>query len=148
MGHSILQLKNNYKQMKKYLLPITFLLATVCFYSFTYFQGKPWPVPDAAIKKSNPVKADAESLKEGKELWVKHCTSCHGKAGAGDGSKAAQLETEMQDFSTDLVQKQTDGALFFKIQEGRNEMPTFKKKIPEVEDVWSVVNYMRTLKLK
>jgi mono/diheme cytochrome c family protein len=85
-------------------------------------------------------------LKTGKELWGKHCQSCHGKTGAGDGTKAAQLETEMKDFATEAVQKQSDGSMFYKIVEGRDEMPTFKKKIPDESDVWSVVNYIRTLK--
>ena len=129
-----------------------FLLAimalSLVLFSFTFFQAKPWNVPEAAAKKSNPVKADAESLKAGKELWSKHCTSCHGKTGLGDGTKAAQLETEMKDFTKEDVQKQSDGTLFYKILEGRDEMPTFKKKIPDESDVWSVVNYVRTLKAK
>ena len=114
--------------------------------SFTFFQTKPWNVPEAAAKKANPVKADAEALKTGKELWAKHCQSCHGKTGAGDGSKAAQLETEMKEFASEDVQKQSDGSLFYKMMEGRDEMPTFKKKIPDESDAWSVVNYIRTLK--
>lgn len=125
---------------------IASMVASMGLCSFSLYQAKPWVVPDASVKKTNPVKADAESLKDGKELWGKHCASCHGKAGAGDGSKAAELETEMQNFSTDLVQKQSDGSLFYKISEGRKEMPTFKKKIPDDADVWSLVNYIRTLK--
>lgn len=127
-------------------LAIFFASMGLC--SFTFFQGKPWSVPDAAAKKSNPVKADGESLQTGKELWAKHCQSCHGKKGAGDGTKAAELETEMQDFAKEAVQKQSDGTLFYKIAEGRDEMPTFKKKIPDESDIWSLVNYMRTLKGK
>jgi len=122
--------------------------ASIGLYSFTFFQAKPWNVPEAAAKKVNPVKSDGESLQTGKELWAKHCQSCHGKKGAGDGTKAAELETEMQDFAKDVVQKQSDGVLFYKISEGRDEMPTFKKKIPDESDIWSLVNYMRTLKAK
>jgi mono/diheme cytochrome c family protein len=43
-------------------------------------------------------------------------------------------------------QKQSDGSLFYKISEGREDMPSFKKKIPDEEDIWSIVNYLRTLK--
>jgi mono/diheme cytochrome c family protein len=124
------------------------LSASIGLCSFSFYQAKPWTVPDAYIKKANPVKADAESLKAGKELWGKHCTSCHGKTGIGDGTKAAKLETELSDFTTDEVQKQTDGTLFYKIQEGRDEMPTFKKKIPDEEEIWQIINYVRTLKAK
>jgi mono/diheme cytochrome c family protein len=125
---------------------VALAIASSGLFSFRFFQAKPWVVPDAFVKKVNPVKPDAESLKDAKELWSKHCQSCHGKSGAGDGSKAAQLETEMADFAKDVVQKQSDGSMFYKIMEGRDEMPTFKKKIPEESDVWSVVNYIRTLK--
>ena len=132
-------MKKNYYFMM--LLGTSFLL-----YSFTTFQVKPWTVPDKFTKMANPIKSDAESIKDGKALWVKHCQSCHGKTGQGDGTKAAQLETEMEDFTTDVIQKQPDGALFYKIQEGRDEMPSFKKKIPDEDEIWTVINFMRTLK--
>ena len=132
----------------KPLVVASIVAASAGLYSFTFLQGKPWNVPEAAAKKANPVKSDGESIQTGKELWAKHCQSCHGKKGAGDGTKAAELETEMQDFATDAVQKQSDGTMFYKIAEGRDEMPTFKKKIPDESDIWSLVNYIRTLKAK
>jgi mono/diheme cytochrome c family protein len=132
--------------MKTNYCLVGLLIVSAVFFSFTYYQAKPWAVPDKNAKMANPVKADAEAIKVGKEVWTKHCVSCHGKTGAGDGTKAAHLETAMEDMSAAVVQGQSDGALFYKISEGRNEMPTFKKKIPDTEDLWSVVNYLRTLK--
>jgi mono/diheme cytochrome c family protein len=129
-----------------YLTALLAASAGLC--SFTFYQAKPWAVPDAFAKKANQVKSDEESLKTGKAVWGKHCQSCHGKTGIGDGTKAAQLETELSDFTTNDVQKQSDGAMFYKISEGRDEMPTFKKKIPDEEEIWSVINYVRTLKAK
>jgi len=129
----------------KYYL-IGLLMVSCVFFSFTYYQAKPWAVPEKNAKMKNPVAGDAEMLKVGKGLWNKHCSVCHGKAGAGDGSKAAQLKTAMEDMSADVVQKQSDGELYFKMAEGRDEMPSFKKKIPDSEDMWAVVSYMRTLK--
>lgn len=129
-----------------YLIALFAASAGLC--SFTFYQAKPWNAPDAFVKKANPVKSNDESVKNGKALWGKHCQSCHGKAGMGDGTKTAQLETELSDFATDAVQKQSDGSMFYKISEGRDEMPTFKKKIPDEEDIWSVINYVRTLKAK
>ena len=128
--------------MKKNLILSTLVVALA---SFTIMQD-PWPVPDKFNKMPNPLKADAESLATGKEVWVKHCQSCHGKAGKGDGSKAAQLKTAPGDFSKADVQKQSDGALYYKTIEGRDDMPSFKKKIADQDELWSVVNYMRTFK--
>jgi len=110
------------------------------------FQKKPWPVPDAAKNKKNTVAANAESIADGKTLWSTHCKSCHGAKGLGDGPKAAQLKTEPGDFSKSDVQAQTDGAIFYKTSQGRDDMPGFKSKIPDQDDIWSLVNYIRTFK--
>ncbi|TAL51596.1 MAG: cytochrome c [Chitinophagaceae bacterium] len=109
-------------------------------------QKKPWPVPDNYKNMKNPVASNAESIAAGKALWGQHCKSCHGTKGLGDGPKAAQLKTEPGDFAKPETQSQTDGSLFYKTSEGRDDMPSFKKKIPDTEERWSLVNYMRTLK--
>ena len=135
----------------KLVIKMGFLFAMILIFSIitgfiTSQEKKPWPVPDADKNKVNPIKADASSIADGKTLWVKHCQSCHGKTGMGDGSKAAQLKTEPGDFSKADTQSQSDGALFYKTSKGRDDMPGFKKKIPENDDIWSLVNYMRTFK--
>ena len=107
---------------------------------------KPWPVPTADKATKNPVPSSAESIKAGKELWSMNCKSCHGTKGLGDGSKAAQLKTEPGDFSLASFQSQTDGEIFYKLSVGRDDMPASKKKIPDDEDRWNLVNYIRTLK--
>lgn len=108
--------------------------------------AKPWVVPEKFSKVANPEKADQRSFKEGKELYSKHCQSCHGKTGLGDGSKAAQLKSEPGNFSSASFQRQTDGTLYYKISEGRDDMPSFKKKIESTEEMWQLINYVRTLK--
>lgn len=104
-----------------------------------------WVVPSKDRNKPNPVKADGESLSLGKSLYVKHCASCHGKSGRGDGSKAAQLDTPSGDFTTASFKKQTDGSMFYKIMKGKDDMPKFNKKLQYEEDAWSIVNYIKTL---
>jgi len=126
------------------LILIAGLMATG--FTFKLNDQKPWPVPDAAKNKKNAVASNAESIAAGKVLWNTHCKSCHGAKGLGDGTKAAQLKTEPGDFSKATFQAQTDGALFYKMSEGRDDMPSFKKKIADEDDRWSVVNFIRTLK--
>jgi len=124
-------------------------VAVVCMMSFAFTtiqQSKPWPVPEKNAKMVNPVKPNGESISAGKALWNEHCASCHGKKGLGDGNKAAQLKTIPQDLSKAGLQAQSDGSLYYKISEGRDDMPSFKKKIPDSEDIWNLVNYIRTLK--
>jgi len=134
--------------MKKILilLTITFGITSISFTVINNQQRKPWPVPDNFKKMKNPVVADATTIADGKALWNTHCKSCHGAKGMGDGSKAAQLKTEPGDFSKTDVQSQTDGDFFYKLSEGRDDMPGFKKKLQDADERWSLVNYMRTLK--
>ncbi len=103
---------------------------------------KPWPVPDNYKTMKNPVTFDKNAAAA---LYTTHCKSCHGKEGLGDGPKAAQLDTPCGDLTTSEFQKQSDGAIFYKTLEGRGDMPSFKKKIPDEEDIWQLVHYLRTL---
>ena len=124
----------------------TAVLFALAFTPKTTDQQNPWNVPDAAKNKVNPLKGDAASIAKGKELFSQHCKSCHGTKGKGDGPKASQLDTDCGDFTKATFQSQTDGSLFYKTSEGRKDMPSFKKKIPETDDIWAVINFMRTLK--
>ena len=108
-------------------------------------KGLPWPAPAAAIAVKNPVPSNPVSIKDGKELYIKNCKSCHGDAGKGDGTKAGNLDISCGDFTAPAFAKIADGELFWKITEGRKPMPTFAKKLTDTER-WSVINYMRTLK--
>lgn len=114
-------------------------------YSFTTVQSD-WVVPAEYQKMTNPTDPDDdESIEIGEELYMKHCKSCHGKEGLGDGPKAAEQKGELGDFSSAEFQGQSDGALFYKSKIGRDDMPDFSKKIPNDEDIWFIVDFMRTL---
>lgn len=134
--------------MKKifFILVVTMGLMSISFTIINNQDRKPWPVPDKDKKMKNPVAADAASLATGKSLWNTHCKSCHGAKGLGDGTKAATLKTDPGDFSKADVQNETDGTLFYRTSEGREDMPAFKKKIADADDRWSIINYMRTFK--
>ena len=114
------------------------------FYSFTSIVQEKWVVPDKYVNMKNPTDPKKD-LNIGKSLYDKHCKSCHGKEGYGDGPKAAELKGDLGDFSSEEFHAQTDGEIFYKSYFGRDDMPNFEKKIPYEEDMWLVVNYMRTL---
>jgi mono/diheme cytochrome c family protein len=108
----------------------------------------PWPVPDKYVKMANPVKPDAKSIAAGKTLFAKYCQDCHGKKGIGDGIKAPEIKTPVQNLTKPSIQGQSDGALFYKITEGRKDMPRAKKDLPDDFDRWNLVNFLRTLMKK
>ncbi len=133
------------KNIKLILFVIIAVFALISFKSS--IQEKEWKVPEEYKTMKNPTDAtDRENMSIGKSLYAKYCKSCHGKEGYGDGPKAEEQEGDLGDFSTDETQNQTDGELFYKITTGRDDMPKFKKKLPDDEDRWLIVNYIRTLK--
>ena len=131
--------------MKKIKIFTIIGIFSLMFFSFTGIVQDEWVVPDKYVNMKNPTNPK-EDIAIGKSLYDKHCKSCHGKEGYGDGPKAADLKGDLGDFSTAEFQKQTDGALFYKITNGKGDMPEYIKKLPDDEDRWLVVNYMRTLK--
>lgn len=108
-------------------------------------QPKPWDVPANFKSMKNPVAKSEASNKTGMALYTKNCASCHGKAGLGDGVKARALKTHPGDFAGAAYQTQTDGEHFYKTKFGRGEMPKYEGKLSD-EDIWNIVNYMRTFK--
>ena len=117
----------------------------VLLISMSFSKQEPWEVPAKYKSMKNPIAADDASIQAGTMLYKKHCASCHGRTGLGDGVKARQLETFPGDFSGAAFQDQTDGEHFYKTKIGRKEMPAYDKKITD-DDIWNIVNYMRTFK--
>nr|MBK9650407.1 c-type cytochrome [Bacteroidota bacterium] len=135
------------KSKIKSVLTVT-LVAAACSFATVSAQaqakGKPWPAPESAAKVKNPQASNAENLAEGKTLYMKHCKSCHGAKGKGDGPKSANLDVSSGDFTTVEFQKKSDGELYWKTTEGRDPMPSFKKKITD-DERWKIIAFMKTL---
>lgn len=105
---------------------------------------EPWEAPQRAARKENPLPADAASITRGNALYIKNCLSCHGPAGRGDGPAVKDLDTDPGNITSKQTRGESDGALFWKITEGRKPMPAFEKSLSN-EGRWDVVNYMRSL---
>ena len=115
---------------KRFVYALVVVAASMFIFSFNYLPNLgDWVIPAKYTHMKNPTdKNDKEGISVGKSLYMKHCKSCHGKTGLGDGTKADELDTPCGDFSTDLSD-QTDGELFYKIKSGKDDMPSFEKKI-------------------
>ena len=131
-------------------LLVTVIIAVVFMFSQSVNaqeKANAWPVPDRdkAIKSAEQL-TDASVIANGKDLWAKHCKSCHGAKGLGDGPKAVSLKAFPGDFSTAAFQGATEGEMFYRLSKGRDEMPSYEKKLPDAKDRWDLVAYIRTLK--
>ena len=103
-----------------------------------------WKAPSRAARKKNPREANDESVAAGKKVFQKECASCHGDSGEGDGAAAKDLAVKPKDLTGEHVSGQSDGALYWKITEGRAPMTAFKTLLTD-DERWDVVNYIRTL---
>ena len=132
--------------MKKQLLFILFSIFLLSFIGLTNQEDR-WLAPDGAKKLSNPVEASdkAESVLRGAKIFKTRCMICHGPQGKGDGIGGKALTPKPQNLTLPMVQSQTDGEIFWKVTNGRNDMIKWGPILTEAQR-WDLVNYVRTLK--
>lgn len=102
-----------------------------------------WEAPARAARRKNPVPANETSIALGKSIYERHCVSCHGPKGKGDGPAAVHLEKSPGSLADPKLWSESDGALCWKITEGHTPMPRFEL-VTSDEERWPLVNYVRT----
>jgi mono/diheme cytochrome c family protein len=123
---------------------IFLLIVSSLLFAAAFSQAKKFPSPPSADALVNPVKGNAEAIVEGKKIYTLYCVTCHGNKGKGDGIAAPGLSKKPADHTSDFVQKQTDGAVYWVITNGNNPMPAYKTSLTDLQR-WQVINYIRTL---
>ena len=108
-------------------------------------QNGAWKAPKEANDLKNPFVDNKAELVKGKKLYNQMCAVCHGAKGKGDGVAGAALNPKPTNFTLASVQAQSDGALFWKLSEGRTPMASYKKMLKE-DQRWQLVNYLKTFK--
>lgn len=103
----------------------------------------PWVAPRSASRRSNPIPNTAKSVQAGRAVFMPNCTPCHGEHGRGDGPASAALNPKPANLNEPKVWEQTDGAIFWKISNGRNAMPKWEGALSE-EQRWNTINFLRT----
>ncbi|MFP6584970.1 MAG: cytochrome c [Candidatus Hydrogenedentota bacterium] len=85
-----------------------------------------------------------ESIKRGRLWFVRECAACHGPAGK------AQIDIIAD--ATDLTNTKrwysgsTEGEIYRSIRDGAGiAMPPYKAKIKKDDDLWHLVNFIRSL---
>ena len=107
----------------------------------------PWVAPASAAAKKNPMAGNASAAAEGKKTFMMTCAPCHGTSGRGDGPAAAALNPKPANYTTKAISAESDGALFWKLSEGRGAMVPFKSTYSEKQR-WELITYIRTLQGK
>jgi len=136
-------MKNSNRLAALIFTAIIFIVANV---AMAQKAGGPWTIPAKYKSMKSTVKAgDASINTVGKDLFAKHCKSCHGAKGLGDGPKSASLKTIVPSFADAKFKAQGAGDVYFQAFVGRDEMPNFEKKITDEADRWAVIAYIKGL---
>jgi glucose/arabinose dehydrogenase/cytochrome c5 len=102
-----------------------------------------WTAPEEADHMQNPLQNLLVAQEKGKELYQNYCMQCHGATGLGDGAAGNAGGQKPANFHDDRFHKQRQGAIFWKITNGKGIMPSFKDVLTE-EQRWQLVSYIRT----
>jgi len=137
------------KSIKVTHLFIACLSFALLMLSFS-FRNVKTPAPAAFVAPAwadtikNPLKGNVSSIADGKKTYTTYCVVCHGDKGKGDGVASAGLSKPPADHSSVAVQRQSDGAIYWKMSEGNSPMPSYKSSLT-VTQRWQLVDYIRTL---
>jgi mono/diheme cytochrome c family protein len=101
-------------------------------------------------KMKNPVASSPESIKAGQAAFQKNCRFCHGADAKGNGPMAPE-GTHPSNLTDDKWDRgSTDGEIFLVIQNGAGpkfDMKGYKSKMTD-NDIWNIVNYLRSIQAK
>jgi mono/diheme cytochrome c family protein len=108
------------------------------------FHKTPWVVPLADKERKNPLTPSEANIAAARPIFSEKCANCHGDKGKGDGSEAMMYDPPPSDL-TDVAKmsKLTDGEIFYQISRGRKPMPSFKKRLTEIQR-WQLVLLVRS----
>ena len=79
-----------------------------------------------------------------KELYQKHCASCHGADGKGVEKIAKMLKTTIKDVTKITLTPELSKEWMKTIKDGKGKMLAYKTKLKEAE-IDSVFNYMKAM---
>ncbi|MDH3240540.1 MAG: c-type cytochrome [Alphaproteobacteria bacterium] len=95
----------------------------------------------------NPLAGDAKTIAEGRDLYVKNCSRCHGLKGTGDGNAANSLNPSPALLAYMIQMPMLiDEYMLWSIAEGGKAfgtpMPAFEKTLAR-DQIWKIVLFMR-----
>lgn len=97
----------------------------------------------AARVLKNPFDSTAAIIAEGKLLYTRFCTHCHGQTGMGDGPVGVTL-AGIPTYNSPLVKDKPEGHIFHVITKGKGRMGAHDTQISQ-EERWKIVRYVQQL---
>lgn len=98
---------------------------------------------EAAVKLTNPLPRNAQTLARGQQMFNNYCVACHGDRGHGDGPVVPPFPIP-KSLQSDAMMKWRDGHIFHVITKGQGAMPAYAQQI-QPKDRWAIIHYVRAL---
>ena len=92
---------------------------------------------------TNPIPDSDKTLAEGKILYDRYCSHCHGAAGKGDGAVGKEYKG-VPNYSADAYKTMNDGHIYHVITHGKGRMWPHGSQITP-DDRWKIVQYVHKL---
>lgn len=104
-------------------------------------------VPRGAARAQNPIPVSAEVLAEARAHFADHCAVCHANDGSGQTQLGQALFPRAPDMRLADTQQQSDGELYWIIENGirLSGMAAFGTGKPDDADSWKLVHLIRHL---
>lgn len=104
-----------------------------------------YPTDEAAKNNPNPVKLNTEILAKGDRKYQIYCGVCHGTKGDGQSLLYDVMLVKPPSLIGAKIRGWTDGQIFHLATKGRGLMKGYEAQIPNAEDRWAIVHYIRHL---
>ena len=117
-------------------------LTVIVVFSEITVTAHEWMAPKEKAKIQNPLPAEPEIISHGKNLYLQLCSYCHGDNLAGLPSEITGLTKPTPNLKARL-KTHSDGDFFWKIQNGKGDMPSFKDDLND-EEIWSILRFTRS----
>jgi len=101
--------------------------------------------PDGDFISKIPVNVSKAFIHRGKEQYEIFCTPCHGSTGIGNGIVVDFGLVPPTSYHIDRLREIEDGYLYNVVVNGVRSMYGYGSQIPDVEDRWAIVAYIRAL---
>jgi hypothetical protein len=106
-----------------------------------------WSIPAKYKEMRNMQDCSTQVLTEAKTHWADHCATCHANDGTGDSMLGKTMYPRPPDMRQSSTQNQSDGELYYTIENGvrLSGMPAFGKPGDTDADSWKLVCFVRHL---
>ena len=119
-------------------------LSLLVFFALTAVAAD-GPISQADAKKlKNPIAFTSKSVGQGKSIFIRMCSSCHGM----DGKSTLDVVADATDLTEPKAYKSgaTEGEIFRSIRDGQGaSMPSFKDQLKSEDEMWHLVNFIENL---